>query len=82
MINREVGLVKSLRPNLNGYVYHTSLNFAKEDILDNEQLLAIAQDYLRESGYTNKRFCVVRALTVSVMLLSMQIQVLSGRPDC
>jgi hypothetical protein len=60
MIQRELSLVRSLRPNLNRYVYHTSLNFSKEDLLDNGELLAIAQDYLRESGYTNNQYMIFR----------------------
>jgi len=60
MIQQELRLVRSLRPNLNRYVYHTSLNFSKEDSLDNGELLAIAQDYLRESGYTNNQYLIFR----------------------
>jgi len=60
VIQRELSLVRSLRPNLNRYVYHTSLNFSKEDLLDNGKLLTIAQDYLRESGYTNNQYMIFR----------------------
>ena len=59
-IKQEVDLVKSLKPNLNKYVYHTSLNFPKEDRLDNRRLLNIAHEYLRQSGFTNNQYLIFR----------------------
>eukprot|EP01037_Dinobryon_pediforme_P007471 gene7471-7535_t len=50
----------SLKPNLNRYVYHTSLNFSIDDQLDNNKLVSIAHDYLKESGYTNNQFMIFR----------------------
>lgn len=62
IIKQEVELMKSLKPNLSRYVYHTSINFGKEDkdCLDNDKLLAIANDYLKESGFTNNQYMVFR----------------------
>ena len=60
MIKLEVDLVRSLRPSLGRYVYHTSLNFHKDDILDNKTLLAIAEDYLRLSGFTSNQYFIFR----------------------
>lgn len=51
-IKQEVELLRQLRPNLNRYVYHTSLNFSKEDQLQNSQLLSIALQYLEANGFT------------------------------
>jgi hypothetical protein len=59
-IRQEVNLIKSLRPSLGRYVYHTSLNFSKEDVLDNKTMLAIAEDYLSLSGYTNNQYFIFR----------------------
>jgi hypothetical protein len=59
-IKQEVDIVRSFRPALNKYVYHTSLNFSKEDVLDNKTMLAIAEDYLRLSGYTNNQYFIFR----------------------
>jgi hypothetical protein len=61
-IKREVELLRELRPNLNRYVYHTSLNFSKleDKSLSNEKLLAIAHDYLHASGYTNNQYFIFR----------------------
>lgn len=60
IIKQEVEMMKSMKPNLGRYVYHTSINFPKEDLLDNDKLLAIANDYLKESGYTNNQYMVFR----------------------
>jgi hypothetical protein len=60
VIKQEVDIVRSFRPALNKYVYHTSLNFSKEDVLDNKKMLAIAEDYLRLSGYTNNQYFIFR----------------------
>jgi hypothetical protein len=59
-IRQEVDLIKSLRPSLGRYVYYTSLNFSKEDVLDNKTMLAIAEDYLSLSGYTNNQYFIFR----------------------
>ncbi|CAM3692211.1 relaxase/mobilization nuclease domain-containing protein [Mucilaginibacter galii] len=59
-IKQEVDLIKSLRPSLGRYVYHTSLNFSKEDVLDNKTMLAIAEDYLMLSGYSNNQYFIFR----------------------
>jgi hypothetical protein len=59
-IGREIDLLRQLRPGLNRYVYHTSLNFAKEDELDNDQLLSIALQYLEANGFTNNQYMIFR----------------------
>ncbi len=60
VIKQEVEMMKGMKPNLGRYVYHTSINFPKEDKLDNDKLLAIANDYLKESGYTNNQYMIFR----------------------
>lgn len=62
IINAEVKLIRSLRPNLNRYVYHTSLNFLNEELanLTNEKLLEIAQDYLEGMGFGNNQYMIFR----------------------
>jgi hypothetical protein len=61
-VKREVDLMRELRPNLNRYVYHTSLNFApgEEALLDNRQLIAIAQEYLERNGFNNNQYFIFR----------------------
>lgn len=59
-IRQEVDLLRQLRPGLNRYVYHTSLNFAQEDKLDNKQLKSIALQYLEANGYINNQYLIFR----------------------
>lgn len=61
-IKCEIDWVRQLRPGLNRYVYHTSLNFSNDEvgILTNEKLLAIGQDYLQALGYTNNQYMIFR----------------------
>ncbi|RFZ90000.1 relaxase/mobilization nuclease [Mucilaginibacter conchicola] len=61
-IKTEVELIRQLRPNLNRYVYHTSLNFPNEDIakLGNATLTAIARDYMDAMGFTDNQYFVFR----------------------
>jgi hypothetical protein len=60
MIRREIEMVRENRPNLNRYVYHTSLNFPKEDFLSNNKLLEIAHRYLEANGFTNNQYFIFR----------------------
>jgi len=60
IIKGEVELVRQLRPSLNKYVYHTSLNFHNDDQPDNEMLLKIAHQYLAAMGYTNNQYMIFR----------------------
>ena len=62
MIKAEIEAVRQLRPNLNRYVYHTSLNFSVMEMesLNNEKLLAIAHEYLNELGYSNNQYLIFR----------------------
>lgn len=61
-IKREVEWIRQLRPGLNRYVYHTSLNFSNDEAgsLTNEKLLTIAQDYLQALGYNNNQYLIFR----------------------
>jgi hypothetical protein len=61
-IKAEVDLIRQLRPNLNRYLYHTSLNFSKEEeaLLTNEKLLAVAQEYLNGMGFTDNQYLIFR----------------------
>jgi hypothetical protein len=59
-IRKEVDLVRSLKPNLNRYVYHTSLNFPKDENLDNQTLVNVAGDYLKLHGFTNNQYMIFR----------------------
>ncbi|MCO5950467.1 relaxase/mobilization nuclease domain-containing protein [Mucilaginibacter flavidus] len=61
-IKSEVDLMRGLRPNLSRYVYHTSLNFSKEEEakLTNDMLVDISHDYLEGLGFTDNQYFVFR----------------------
>ncbi|MEI3799608.1 MULTISPECIES: relaxase/mobilization nuclease domain-containing protein [unclassified Chitinophaga] len=59
-IMKEVAIIKSLRPNLQKYFYHTSLNFPPEEDMSNEKMLTIAKDYLEQNGFTEHQFIIFR----------------------
>jgi hypothetical protein len=59
-VRKEVELLRSLKPNLNRYVYHTSLNFSKDENLDNNTLVNIANDYLNAQGFINNQYMIFR----------------------
>eukprot|EP01039_Chlorochromonas_danica_P015293 gene15293-17956_t len=57
---REVALVRMLRPNLQKYFYHTSLNFPVNENLPDEQMKTIANQYLSEMGFNQHQYMVIR----------------------
>jgi hypothetical protein len=56
----EVALVKSLRPNLQKYFYHTSLNFPPAEDLPDVKMLAIAGEYLEAMGFNQHQHMIFR----------------------
>jgi hypothetical protein len=61
-VKLEVDWIRQLRPSLSRYVYHTSLNFPKEEQaeLSSDKLLAIAKDYLTGNGFTANQYAIFR----------------------
>jgi hypothetical protein len=59
-IMREVALVRMLRPNLQKYFYHTSLNFPPNENLGDEQMNLIANEYLNNMGFDQHQFAIFR----------------------
>jgi hypothetical protein len=59
-IMREIALVKMLRPNLQKYFYHTSINFPPEEDLPDEKMKSIAKDYLSEIGFDQHQYAIFR----------------------
>ena len=60
LILREVELIRSQRPDLGRYVYHTSINFHVNDVLDNDTMLEIAHAYLKGMGFTDNQYLIFR----------------------
>jgi hypothetical protein len=59
-IMREVALVRMLRPNLQKYFYHTSLNFPPNENLGDEQMNIIANEYLNNMGFDQHQYVIFR----------------------
>jgi len=57
---KEVNLVRIQRPNLAKYFYHTSLNFPVHEDLKDEQMKAIARDYLQAMGFGDNQHIIFR----------------------
>lgn len=60
LIMKEVQLVKMLRPNLQKYFYHTSINFPPTEELPNSVITQIGRDYLEANGFNQHQFIMFR----------------------
>jgi len=60
IIMKEVQMVKMLRPNLQKYFYHTSVNFPPGENLSNQKMKQIGLDYLEANGFTQHQFIMFR----------------------
>ena len=59
-ILKEIQMIKTLRPNLQRFFYHTSINFPPNEDLTNVKMIQIGQDYLKESGFTQHQYIMFR----------------------
>jgi len=59
-ILKEIQMIKALRPNLQNFFYHTSINFPPNEELTNGKMIQICQDYLKESGFTQHQYILFR----------------------
>ena len=59
-IMKEIQMVKVLRPNLQKYFYHTSINFPPGEDLPNDKMKQIGLDYLEANGFTQHQFIMFR----------------------
>jgi hypothetical protein len=59
-IMKEVQMIKALRPNLQKFFYHTSINFPPTEDLSNERMKEIGLDYLKASGFEQHQFIMFR----------------------
>lgn len=60
IIMKEIQMVKMLRPNLQKYFYHTSINFPPGEDLPNKKMKQIGLDYLEGNGFTQHQFIMFR----------------------
>jgi hypothetical protein len=56
----EVQMIKAMRPNLQKFFYHTSINFPPNEDLTNATMIQIGHDYLQQSGFTQHQYIMFR----------------------
>src|SRR5579859_350968 len=59
-IIKEIQFVRMLRPNLQKYFYHTSINFPPSEDLTNQMMTQIGHDYLKANGFIQHQFIMFR----------------------
>jgi hypothetical protein len=59
-ILKEIQMIKVLRPNLQKFFYHTSINFPPSEDLTNATMTQIGKEYLQESGFTQNQYIMFR----------------------
>src|SRR6478609_4068900 len=59
-ILKEVQMIRVLRPNLQKYFYHTSINFPPSENLPNGKMKDIGHDYLEAMGFNQHQFIMFR----------------------
>jgi hypothetical protein len=59
-ILKEISMVRMLRPNLQKYFYHTSLNFPPDENLADEKIKKIAREYLQSMGFDQHQYAIFR----------------------
>jgi hypothetical protein len=59
-IMKEVHMIRSLRPTLQKYFYHTSINFPPEENPSSETMKKIGREYLETSGFTQHQYIMFR----------------------
>jgi hypothetical protein len=59
-VMKEIAMVRMLRPNLQKYFYHTSLNFPPDENLHDDKMLKIAKEYLESMGFDQHQYVIFR----------------------
>ena len=59
-IMKEIQMVRVLRPNLQKFFYHTSINFPPHEDISNDLMNRIAHEYLRANGFAQHQFIFFR----------------------
>ncbi|HWA33874.1 MAG TPA: relaxase/mobilization nuclease domain-containing protein [Cyclobacteriaceae bacterium] len=59
-IMKEVQMIRSMRPRLEKYFYHTSINFPPEKNISSDLMKRLGREYLEASGFTQHQFIMFR----------------------
>lgn len=57
---KEFSVSRQKNPKLKNPVFHTSLSFHESDKLDNEKMKEITRDYMKEMGFSNTQYVVIK----------------------
>lgn len=57
---QDFNAVRRENPKIKNAVWHTSISFAQQDVLDNKKMAAIARDYLKKMSLSGNQYLVVR----------------------
>lgn len=60
MIDKEIRMIRSLRPNLKKYFYHTALSFHPSEQIDNATMKEIVHFYMNKSGFDANQYVIFR----------------------
>lgn len=58
--SQDFELIRSLRPRVKMAVWHTSISFARVDVVSDELIKNVANDYLTEMGLNESQYLIVR----------------------
>lgn len=64
-ILKEVQMVRSLRPRLEKYFYHTSINFPPEENISSDLMRRLGREYLEAGGFVQHQFIMFRHFDAS-----------------
>jgi hypothetical protein len=59
-ILKELAMMRALNPKLKRNTYHTSLNFAIGEKIDNQKMKNIAEEYMTRMGFDNNLYIIFR----------------------
>jgi hypothetical protein len=59
-IMKEVQMIRSLRPRLEKYFYHTSINFPPDENISSDLMKRIGREYLNAADFTQHQFIMFR----------------------
>jgi hypothetical protein len=59
-IRKELAIMKAMNPRLKRNTYHTSLNFAVGEKINNQKMQNIAEEYLKRMGFDNNLHIIFR----------------------
>ena len=57
---KELAMMRAMNPKLKRNTYHTSLNFATGEMIRNEKMKSISEEYMKRMGFDNNLYIIFR----------------------